>query len=60
MRLCGLSAHIRKKKKIIDTLLGKLLKKKLENVNVNLIIAHCEDISQHLEDNIEDDEYKTT
>ena len=47
------------REKFIETLLAKLLKKKLENVDANLIMAYCEDILRHLEEDI-DDECETT
>ena len=56
---CTSTIEIRRN--FIQTLLGKLLKNKPESVEVNEIMAYCEDILRYLEDDVEDeDEYETT
>ena len=52
------SRNYRAKKKIIELLLTELLKQKPVEVNVNEIMAFCEDILRYLEEETEE-EYET-
>ena len=49
------------RKEFIKTLPGKLLQKKPDNADANLMMACCKDVLRHLEEDIEDeDECETT
>ena len=46
------------RKKFMESLLIELLKRKPKEVDVNIIMAYCEDILRYLEEDTEE-EYKT-